>query len=60
MRKWQRDLAATIKRDTEDFRTVIKHLPGMQQFMKINILEYIQARIAHQNIVPVCVFKYTL
>ena len=43
MRKWQRDLAATIKRDTEDFRTVIKHLPGMQQCMKINILEYIQA-----------------
>ena len=28
MRQWRRDLASALKKDTEDFWTVVKHLPG--------------------------------
>jgi hypothetical protein len=29
MRRWRRDLTAALKRDNEDFETVVKCLPGM-------------------------------
>lgn len=28
MRQWRKDLASALKKDTEDFWTIVKHLPG--------------------------------